>query len=1310
VFQDDESSTEMTDRILTMLSEFLQSNQNLRLNETFKIYLKVLSVEHMSQLPKTPKKIRKFKGKIHVGGPTDESITYNPKWAFNILAEKLTEPQKNLIKNKCLLIAFLLAYFQNMFFQVMDSKFSLLSQLNSKFKNKRAAAFTLLEQELQTLFTVTKLQSIGPYHLQSTVKILSTKYKCQIYIFNSLSNSKTLFFKYPVDFDDTLIPIFLFKTLENHIIFMKNLNYFLGRNLNFCFACSKFFKVQYMQHMCKAKPVCFTCRKIVQSPSTFIHKLLEKYYCDRNLGPQIDLHCSRCNLQIFTERCKINHSHLCFGKNTFGFLCQSCYKFVASKNPTQAKTQHICHEQPICHYCFERKQTDHLCKLKKEKVSKQHPRLAFFTMEFYEKSILDNKNPCLAVILRESESRECFKKYLISDSFFNCDTTLPIHEIFPYLPNFIKKMPFENKLIKPDSLCNAQLSMLEKNANAQNDCLLKFLKFVLDKMFTNTTYICQDRDSVILMTLLKGFLQYGFCPEVVKKSKNIMLLEIPELGLRFLNSNNYLDGHEYQISEQFGITFEEIFFPQTFLLESNVEYSGLIPDVENFVSIFDDSDRVFKKSCFVQNFHNEWNLKKQLLFHSEQRLLLLTQSMLYFIKESYDMQFLIKKFKGISNQDIVMNVMAKPICSLSGFVFRVFKLFFLNDYDLYAVNFEYGYPSRQVSQLEYEYVSYMEYCLKDKKCISGFNNPNGQKNLKFCIPDLYCESDEEIFFLNGCFIHADMRPDCPINRGKTAQSLHPFGGTYGERNQSFFSKLENCMNEYPNLKKCSVMWECTFKDMKKTPEFKLFQDNFFKFHPLVRLSARSTVRACFSQVYALKWQKKKFSNEKFYCLDINGLYSMACTSFPFMIGKYEILIGEKVNNVKLNNNQFSFEGSQISGAMLITYLAPKNLLFPFLMYRKKNGSNVLGLCCECCEIERTLDECYHADKYRQFTGSYMISEIEFALQLGYELIAIHEVHCFKNNDYILKPFVEFINYHKLLSTDCFKNCKTDLEKANLCKFMNSSLSDYQEKITPSTIQPNVMKKNFFKFMCNSLFGRFLTRKDKPSIRYVHSQEELQNLYNSSSRIEDFHCLNDNTCLVNVTVNSMKLPPNRDTNVYIGSQIIAYSREIMYRHLMKLQEIPKCKIYQIECDSLFFSLPADVECPLRVSPILGDFKHVYDSEIISFYSIGQKQYCLNLYKEDSKVESVFKVSGLSLGNQYNQALLSEDTFEEFLDKYCTGENISKQFRNKKFKSDFYNLKVISFQQKYTLTNRLSHSRFVNSFDERFSTYPFGFCFE
>lgn len=45
--QNPDAAAEMTDRVLSMLNQYLLSNQSLQVDETFQVYLKILSVEHM---------------------------------------------------------------------------------------------------------------------------------------------------------------------------------------------------------------------------------------------------------------------------------------------------------------------------------------------------------------------------------------------------------------------------------------------------------------------------------------------------------------------------------------------------------------------------------------------------------------------------------------------------------------------------------------------------------------------------------------------------------------------------------------------------------------------------------------------------------------------------------------------------------------------------------------------------------------------------------------------------------------------------------------------------------------------------------------------------------------------------------------------------------------------------------------------------------------------------------------------------------------------------------------------------------------
>jgi len=1312
--QDDDAAIDITDRALTMLAEFLVSNQNLHLNSTFKVYLKILSVAHMNAgIKKQPNK-RKFTGRVHVGGSKKGNISFNPRWAFDPSISEFSSMQRSFLQYKCLLVTTVIALLQHEFFltEGKDTRFTFLSKLTSKVKKLRDKAFNLLQDELKNLFNVTKLKQTGPYELKATLILLHATYKCQFFIFNGITNSTQLYCMYPENYDDKLKPIFLLKSnLDgDHIVFIKNLNYFLGGSKSFCLACSKFFKKRYNQHLCKAKNCCFTCRKLLQTPETFAHKLLFQYFCDKNICSLPPEECPICSIPTYSSRCLNHHRKFCYGKGS-SYYCSQCEKLIYGKKGQTSEAiriTHQCIDAPNCNFCFKTKDEDHLCELITDKIPTHHPRLGFFHFDYFypqDFTVEHELNPCLAIILREDKKRSVFTKHIISEVVLNCNNSIEDALAVNYLPSAIETLPFRTKILNVKSVFCTNLSNLKQKCD--NSCLVKVLEFFMDEKFSDTTYICQDSDSIALMSLLKGFADHGFCPNIVRKGKNIMLLEIPELNIRFLNSNNYVVGSEFEIASQFDLLSDPIiYFPHKFFTVDNTNYQGQIPSIINFQTFFDSSESRKNKELFISNYgKKKWILKHELLLSSYQKLYLLAITFTAFLKECYDLQGYLLVKTNKSRQYI--NPISKPLCTLTGFVFKLFKCTFLNDYPIFTVNHEYGTPGRQVSLVEYEFTSFTEFgALKDKKCMSAFNNKLGQKYFKHCIPDLFCLTTNEIYLMNGCFVHAHLDDLCTINKNKTEESPHPFGGTYKEQNEIFFSKLDKCMKEYPEIKKINITWECQFKSVKQTPEFKQFYANHFIPHPLSRLRPRDAVRGALSDVYALKWSKKMFPDEKFYCIDVNGLYSYCAVKYPYMIGKYIVLIGHDLSKLNLKNNLFFYENKHVMGSILLTFEAPSDLQHPFLLYRKKNRSVVLSLCKECAENESF--RCRHTNKQKHFTATYMISEIEFALTLGYKIIHIHEAHIYTESEFILKDFVHTLNYFKILASENFKSCHTNKEKETMCKLIASKMNfDESQPIDMTNSKPNQKKRNFYKLMCNSLFGKFLQRQDKPRLRYISNQDELDRIFYAGIKINDFFCINDDMCLISTEENVLKMPPNRAQNVYIGSQITAYAREIIYRSLMQLNLLPNCKIYQIECDSLFFSLPRDQMPNVDFSPCLGDFKHVYgDNEIIGFYSLGQKQYCVN-YLDGASMKSCYKVSGLSLSSEYNADQLNENSFEILLDSFIEGSNSSKTFFQKKTHSDFHNLKVISYQQKYTLTNHLSRKRFVNAFSDRLVTYPFGF---
>ena len=806
------------------------------------------------------------------------------------------------------------------------------------------------------------------------------------------------------------------------------------------------------------------------------------------------------------------------------------------------------------------------------------------------------------------------------------------------------------------------------------------------------------------MSIVKLLLQWGICPKIIKRGGSIILVEIAELQIRFLASSNYINGSVYDLSAQFNIKFDQEFFPETLLSEKNFDYVGVIPDVENFFSFNDSSKIATAKLNYVQRHHKNWNFRKSFSNYFTQNVELLAKSMLSFIQESFYFQFELQK----STEKKFVNPFNTPVCTLGSFVFIIFKILYLNNMPIFAVPKEYGVKHKNVSSLEYKYCKFMDFLYPEKKFLYAFNNPDGAKYFPECIPDLYSPVTKEVFFFNGCYYHGHYE-NCSINHNATASSIHPFGLTYDQMNLTFYRKVEELMKNHPDISKVTIQWECNFKEKLKSSTTKQFLDNFSP-HCLVRLKPRDTVRGAFSDVYALRWSKVSNENENFFCLDINGLYSFCAIKFKYMTGKFQTLIGSSLIDLQILRNNFFYKNQKVMGAILLKILPPQTLFAPFLLYRKRDATTVNTLCKTCSEL--FIKDCKHKDEQRAFLGTYMISEIEFALNLGYKILQIYEAHIYISSEYILKDFVQKVNFYKTLNTNCFDDTMSDLEKKNYADFLNTKmdLTNPHFQINYSKVKHNEARRNFYKLLSNALFGKFIQRSDNLEIAYVKSQEELEDIYFSKQSIKDFICPNENICMLFLEKDVTKLPPNRKQNVYIGSQITAYARQTVYEHLQTIINTKDCKVFQVECDSIYFSCPTNCPCPLPISHALGDFKIEYSKTILNYHAFGPKHYCINFLNSTNEIENVCKFSGLSLKNQLNQSLITSATFEKYLNDFLLHTHSYMELFQRIQRNDFKKLTSEQKLQKFSFQNKISKRRILDSNDKQcLTTYPYGFKF-
>lgn len=369
-------------------------------------------------------------------------------------------------------------------------------------EKKRRHAMNILERELKKLFVVTKIQTLGPYELQTTCEILHQTYKCQFFIFNNSTTKHKLHYMFPDKYNDELIPIFLYQSFSNlnHIIFIKNINSYFKANYLVCFECKKSFKTHTYRHLCSKRPTCFVCRRFFQTTSTYVHEKLLNFFCDKLLTTEESFTCKLCNCIIYSNHCLKGHKKFCNGKEgRFGYYCSLCKRFIyASNNETSLtmRQNHSCSDEMLCKLCLKMKEPNHLCKMKETKISAHHNRLGFLNLEI---EVDKNCSPLFALIYLETKKRGYFEKHLVADpslELYCSDDSFQFSYFLAGSANTAFKSNSKRKSKITQDFTWALKAMQNPNCYDFNRNLVLFL---LSSPFT--TFICQDKEGLVMVRL-----------------------------------------------------------------------------------------------------------------------------------------------------------------------------------------------------------------------------------------------------------------------------------------------------------------------------------------------------------------------------------------------------------------------------------------------------------------------------------------------------------------------------------------------------------------------------------------------------------------------------------------------------------------------------------------------------------------------------------------------------------------------------------------------------------------------------------------
>lgn len=487
-----------------MLTIYLNSNEALQLNDSFKLYLTIFSVNHEKfkavQGQKNKKRTPQFykNKKVHVGCNDSKNI-FRRNWALDF---PYGFPKAmNIFFNKCLLLCIIVGLLQHAYYEkrLENRAYIYAIQINSKNEKKQRYAGNILLNQLTKLMEGNDLAEEGLYELLPTLEVLAKKYQTQFFVFSGLADKKKLELMHPETYDDSLKPIFLYHRHDSrHMIFIKSINTYFRANYRICFVCKKSFSTAKYRHLCPQRECCFACRRFYSKPTTYLNSFLVHEFCDRFSTTEQSFNCAICNLTIFSKHCLKGHRKLCNGQGYLGWKCSTCNKFFyryTEQNSHEIKRNHTCVDVKKCHYCLKPNSIDHLCEMKKCIFPKTWPILGFLTIEFLQEN--SQLNPFLAIIyVEKAQEPGCFNRYVMYDlPDANESTKIDFFSYFPL--NFcIGRDVLRRKVPKQDFEDNLKRLYQKSPSTSLKIHLLQTLM-----KSPNVTYICQDENSTILVII-----------------------------------------------------------------------------------------------------------------------------------------------------------------------------------------------------------------------------------------------------------------------------------------------------------------------------------------------------------------------------------------------------------------------------------------------------------------------------------------------------------------------------------------------------------------------------------------------------------------------------------------------------------------------------------------------------------------------------------------------------------------------------------------------------------------------------------------
>lgn len=693
---------------------------------------------------------------------------------------------------------------------------------------------------------------------------------------------------------------------KNHYDVINSLTGFYNRSY-YCHRCDIGYNTKN-RHKCKTPIICPLCKL----PSHDLTSRDKKY-------------CNECNRFCYNDTCLANHHTVC----STVYKCTGCKKIISREKYHKCGFS-ICHNclkdvETASHKCFIQKKESKggLCKIICECNTNNAPLNKGCLYKESSKEPIICKEPCICNDRSDKKISRCTynEKYIFFD--YEAMQNTGIH-----IPNLVIAQDFHgNKFTFKDNTA--------------------FVTWLISHEHQGYTAIAHNSKSYDSYFILKYCVENGIKPFTIYNGSKLMLLEVPSIKLKIIDSSNFVSGPLSDFPTTFGLNENKKgFFPHYFNIPSNQKYVGPIPDVKYYG---DYTMKPKQREIFLK-WHSE-RVSENYIFDFEAELESYCASDVDILRRGC-LAFR-KEFLEIANIDPLQYLTIASVCM------AIYRSKYMPT-DTIAID-----ENDKKDTYSKASIAWLRQFSNVRHALNG-----GEVTICGAKVDGFDENTNTVYQYHGCFFHGCKKCYNP----DTINKLN------NETMDDLYEKTVLRSNEIKaggyNLVE---IWECEWVKSKTYKNVKPF--GFIE--PLIPRDGFYGGRT--------NATKLKVSGKKLNYIDLVSLYPsvMYLNQFP-------------INHPIKIYNPVDYD-PQWFGLIKATILPPSNLYHPVIPYRSEKLMFVL---CRTCMTNET-HTCNHTDDERCFTGTWATPEVNKSLEKGYKIMKIHEVWNFpqKSNN-LFKGYVD----------------------------------------------------------------------------------------------------------------------------------------------------------------------------------------------------------------------------------------------------------------------------------------------------------------